>query len=39
MGKLVGGGLPCGSVGGTDEVMKCLDPRTRQLSPLRYIHW
>jgi glutamate-1-semialdehyde 2,1-aminomutase len=28
MGKLVGGGLPCGSVGGTDEVMKCLDPRT-----------
>jgi glutamate-1-semialdehyde 2,1-aminomutase len=28
MGKLVGGGMPCGSVGGTDEVMKCLDPRT-----------
>jgi glutamate-1-semialdehyde 2,1-aminomutase len=28
LGKLVGGGFPCGAVGGSDEVMKVLDPRT-----------
>jgi hypothetical protein len=27
LGKLVGGGFPCGTIGGTDEVMEVLDPR------------
>lgn len=28
LGKYVGGGYPCGSIGGKDEVMRVLDPRT-----------
>jgi len=28
LGKLVGGGFPCGSVGGSDQVIRVLDPRT-----------
>lgn len=27
LGKLVGGGFPCGTIGGADEYMKVLDPR------------
>jgi glutamate-1-semialdehyde 2,1-aminomutase len=28
LGKLVGGGFPCGTIGGADEFMKGFDPRT-----------
>jgi len=28
LGKLVGGGFPCGTIGGADEYMRALDPRT-----------
>jgi glutamate-1-semialdehyde 2,1-aminomutase len=28
LGKLVGGGFPCGTIGGSDEVMRVLDPVT-----------
>lgn len=28
LGKYVGGGFPCGSIGGTREAMRVLDPRT-----------
>jgi glutamate-1-semialdehyde 2,1-aminomutase len=27
LGKLVGGGFPCGTIGGSDEVMEVLNPR------------
>jgi glutamate-1-semialdehyde 2,1-aminomutase len=27
LGKLVGGGFPCGTIGGADEFMRVLDPR------------
>jgi glutamate-1-semialdehyde 2,1-aminomutase len=28
LGKLVGGGFPCGTIGGADEYMKVLNPKT-----------
>jgi glutamate-1-semialdehyde 2,1-aminomutase len=30
LGKLVGGGFPCGTIAGNDEVMQVLDPRISQ---------
>ena len=29
MGKIIGGGLPVGAIGGTESLMSCLDPRNR----------
>ncbi len=29
MGKIIGGGLPVGALGGSEALMSCLDPRTR----------
>ena len=29
MGKIIGGGLPVGALGGSEEVMSCFDPRNR----------
>ncbi|HVN29380.1 MAG TPA: aspartate aminotransferase family protein [Candidatus Binataceae bacterium] len=29
MGKIIGGGLPVGALGGSEAIMSCLDPRTR----------
>ena len=29
MGKIIGGGLPVGALGGSEELMSCLDPRSR----------
>jgi glutamate-1-semialdehyde 2,1-aminomutase len=31
LGKLVGGGFPCGTIGGIDEVMRVLEPRRAKL--------
>jgi glutamate-1-semialdehyde 2,1-aminomutase len=29
MGKIIGGGLPVGAIGGSESIMSCLDPRNR----------
>jgi len=29
MGKIIGGGLPVGALGGSEAIMSCLDPRSR----------
>src|SRR5271163_2818689 len=29
MGKIIGGGLPVGAIGGSESIMACLDPRNR----------
>jgi glutamate-1-semialdehyde 2,1-aminomutase len=29
MGKIIGGGLPVGAIGGSESIMSCLDPRSR----------
>ena len=29
MGKIIGGGLPVGAIGGAESLMSCLDPRNR----------
>ena len=29
MGKIIGGGLPVGALGGSESLMSCLDPRNR----------
>src|SRR5579862_6298879 len=29
MGKIIGGGLPVGALGGSESIMSCLDPRNR----------
>ena len=29
MGKIIGGGLPVGAIGGSESLMSCLDPRDR----------
>lgn len=35
LGKIIGGGFPCGAVGGRDEVMKVMDPAQESI-PLPY---